>query len=55
MGTETRYLCNRYVLEPNQDADFGASFRWHAWAIDLNICPLFLRNGRKHHHKACEK
>ncbi len=25
-----RYLCNRYVLEPNQNADFGASFRCHA-------------------------
>ncbi len=24
-----RYLCNRYVLEPNQNADFGASFRCH--------------------------
>ncbi len=45
-----RYLCNRYVLEPNQNADFGASFRCHAWAIGWNICPLFLRNGRKKHH-----
>ncbi len=27
LGTETwyRYLCNRYVLEPNQNADFGAT------------------------------
>ncbi len=45
-----RYLCNRYVLEPNKNADFGASFRCHAWAIGWNICPLFLRNGRKKHH-----
>ncbi len=29
-----RYLWNRYVLEPNQNADFGASFRCHARAID---------------------
>ncbi len=29
-----RYLCNRYVLEPNQNADFGATFRCHAWAIN---------------------
>ncbi len=42
-----RYLCNRYVLEPNQN---GASFQCHAWAIGWNICPLFLRNGRKKHH-----
>ncbi len=47
--TETRYLCNRYVLEPNQNADFGASFWCHAWAIGLNICPLFLLNRRKKH------
>ncbi len=45
-----QYLCNRYVLEPNQNADFGASFRCHAWAIGWNICHLFLRNGRKKHH-----
>ncbi len=45
-----RYLCNRYVLEPNQNADFGASFRCRAWVIDWSICPLFLRNGRKNHH-----
>ncbi len=44
------YLCNRYVLEPNQNADFSASFRCHAWAIVWNICPLFLRNRRKKHH-----
>ncbi len=24
LGTETRYQCNRYVLEPNQNADFSA-------------------------------
>ncbi len=24
------YLCNWYVLEPNQNADFGALFRCHA-------------------------
>ncbi len=46
------YLCNRNVQEPNQNADFGASFRCHAWAISWNICPLFLRNGcKKHHHR----
>ncbi len=50
LGTETRYLCNRYVLEPNQNADFGASLRCPTWAIGWNICPLFLRNGRKKHH-----
>ncbi len=46
-----RYLWNRYVLEPNQNADFGASFRCHARAIDSNICPLFFRNARKKHHR----
>ncbi len=30
------YLCNRYVLKPNQNADFSASFRCHAWAIVWN-------------------
>ncbi len=34
LGTETRYQWNRYVLEPNQNADFGATFRCHARAID---------------------
>ncbi len=24
LGTETRHQCNRYVLKPNQNADFGA-------------------------------
>ncbi len=50
-----RYLWNRYV--PNQNADFGASFRCNAWAIGWHICPLFLRNGHKkhHHHTTCEK
>ncbi len=45
-----RFLYNRYVLKPNQIADFGASFRCHAWTIGWNICPLFLQNGRKKHH-----
>ncbi len=26
----SRYLCNWYILEPNQNADFGALFRCHA-------------------------
>ncbi len=44
-------LCNRYILEPNQNADFGASFWCHAWAIGWNNCPLFLRIRRKKHHQ----
>ncbi len=45
-----RYSSNQYV--PNQNADFGASFLCHAWAIGWNICPLVLRNrSKKHHHQ----
>ncbi len=43
-------IWHQYVLEPNQNTDFSASFRCHAWAIGWNICPLFLRNRRKKHH-----
>ncbi len=51
LGTETRYQygTGTYVTGMYR-TESERRFRCHAWTIVWNMCPLFLRNGRKKHH-----
>ncbi len=51
LGTETRYQHFTSTYGTGMyHTESERRFRCHAWAIGWNICPLFLRNGRKKHH-----